>query len=1198
MRTAHSKDIWRSLKRGKKRFISILLITALGVTMLTGLTAACKDLRASADSFFDGQGLFDVSIMSTLGLTDEDVTALQALDGVAAAEGAYSETVYTAVDGRRMSVEMKTISAAGINVPYLMEGTLPQTANEIAVTQKYLQNTGKRVGASVVIEENLTTAQDSEEDALLEPAAETPSFPNTTYTISGVVIDPTNVNSPDGAVAFRSAVASDYTFFVLPAAVNSDVYTAVYLTVTDAAPMLCYSPEYEALVRNMTEKIERQVKTQREIARYNAVIAEAEEKLADARQEIDEKFAEADEEFAKAEQELADGRVELNDGLRTLAEEEQKANQALADAHAQINSGYAEMASGAAQLDAAEKQLADGENQLAQGRQTLEAAQRDAQAQLDAARTQLTAAQATAQGTHDNLTQQAAPIVDAMSGATKSAWNTVLTDLQAIFASACALQMQLQQMQGQLALLTPGTPEYTELEAQCTALTAQHTQAQSDANTAAEGVYGAFFTENFTENSSLDANALRTLAMELGQTGATLALLGEQLAQLDAQQAAAQAQFDAAWREIEANAAKLAEGRAQLAAGRAELESGSAQLAEGAAELVRQEEEARQKLTDARQELADGTRELTDGEQELLDNKAEVEEKRAEALQKLEDARDELTDIDMTQWYVQDRGTLSGYVNVESDAASIEAVGTAFPIVFFIVAILISLTTITRMVEEERGVIGTYKALGFSNGEIRRKYLLYAGAACVLGGLLGDFCGFVVLPKIVFSIFSVMYVLPTYTLQFDLAYGLGGAMLFVAGIVGATVLACRAELRQTPAALMRPKAPRVGTRVFLERITPLWKRLSFLNKVTARNLFRYKKRLFMTVAGIMGCTALVLCAFAIKDSVSDLMPRQYEQVYQYDILAATVGEDNDALLALLDGNAEVERYLNTQLENVKLKTATGEEKVQMIVVPQGASLDGYIQLLDLSGAPVQLADGGIYVTRNAATVLDFAQGDTVALQNLSLDEHTVTVTSLVENYLGNMVYMTQATYEEMFGAFEPNGALIALSAQCTDEPAFADTLSRNEAVLSAVSTQELRADFSTAFALINMVVYIILFMAAGLAFVVLFTLSTTNISERERELATIKVLGFFDGEVHSYVNKETLLLTALGILCGLPLGHALGSALSLVLQLPSIYFAVSIFPISYVLAAAISFCFALLVDLLTNRVLDRINPVEALKSIE
>lgn len=1194
MRTAHSKDIWRSLKRGKKRFVSILLITALGVTMLTGLTAACKDLRASADSFFDGQGLFDVSIMSTLGLTDEDVTALQALDGVAAAEGAYSEMVYTAVDGRRMSVEMKTISAAGINVPYLVEGALPQTANEIAVTQKYLQNTGKRVGASIVIEESLETANDSKEDALLEPAAETPSFPNTTYTISGVVIDPTDVNSPDGAVAFRSAVASDYTFFVLPVAVDSEVYTAVYLTLTDAAPMLCYSPEYEALVRDMTEKIEQQVKTQREIARYNAVIAEAEEKLADAQQEIDEKFAEADEEFAKAEQELANGRAELDDGLRTLQEEEQKANQALADAHAQINSGYAEMASGAAQLDAAEKQLTDGENQLAQGRQMLEAAQRDAQAQLDAARTQLTAAQAAAQAPHDQLTQTAAPIVEAMSDTTKSAWNTVLTDLQGVFAPACALQLQLQQMQAQLALLTPGTPEYTELEIQYTALTAQYAQTQSDANTAAAGVCGVFFAAN----PSLDATALTPLAMGLGQTGATLALLGEQLAQLDAQQAAAQAQFDAAWRELEANAAKLAEGRAQLAAGRAELESGSAQLAEGAAELVRQEEEARQKLADARQELADGTRELTDGEQELLDNKAEVEEKRAEALQKLEDARDALTDIDMTQWYVQDRGTLSGYVNVESDAASIEAVGTAFPIVFFIVAILISLTTITRMVEEERGVIGTYKALGFSNGEIRRKYLLYAGAACVLGGLLGDFCGFVVLPKIVFSIFSVMYVLPTYTLQFDLAYGLGGAMLFVAGIVGATVLACRAELRQTPAALMRPKAPRIGSRVFLERITPLWKRLSFLNKVTARNLFRYKKRLFMTVAGIMGCTALVLCAFAIKDSVSDLMPRQYERVYQYDILAATTGEDNDALLALLDGNAEVERYLNTQLENVKIKTATGEEKVQMIIVPQGASLDGYIQLLDLSGAPMQLADGGIYVTRNAATVLNFAQGDTVALQNLSLEEHTATVTSLVENYLGNMVYMTQATYEEMFGAFEPNGALIALSAQCTDEPAFADTLSRNKAVLSAVSTQELRADFSTAFALINMVVYIILFMAAGLAFVVLFTLSTTNISERERELATIKVLGFFDNEVHSYVNKETLLLTALGILCGLPLGHALGSALSLVLQLPSIYFAVSIFPISYVLAAAISFCFALLVDLLTNRVLDRIDPVEALKSIE
>ena len=453
--------------------------------------------------------------------------------------------------------------------------------------------------------------------------------------------------------------------------------------------------------------------------------------------------------------------------------------------------------------------------------------------------------------------------------------------------------------------------------------------------------------------------------------------------------------------------------------------------------------------------------------------------------------------------------------------------------------------------------------------------------------------------EIIFRIFDTMYLFPEYLLRFMPLLGCGGAALFAAGIVIATACACKAELVHMPAVLMRPKAPRAGSRVLLERITPVWKRLSFLNKVTARNLFRYKKRLFMTVAGIMGCMALLLFGFAVRDSVTDLLPRQYENVYRYDVMAAGAASDNDKILSYVNGDPNVQSALNVQISTVKLKNAAGkEEKAQMIVVPGDEPLAEYIGLYNLKDEEIGLLDGEILVTQNAANVLGFAAGDQVEIQDQDLNQREVTVSGLVRNYLGNNVYMTEKTYESLFGDYEPNGVFLKLSEECSDEIAYADDLGGKEGIVSYTSKQELSDEFSDAFTLINMVVYIVIIMAAALAFVVLFTLSTTNISERSRELATIKVLGFFDREVHLYVNKETMILTAIGIVCGIPLGYAFAQTLTYVLNMPSIYLAVSLHGKSYAMAAGLSFLFAILVDLLTNRSLDEIDPVEALKSVE
>ncbi len=1142
-----------------------MLITALGVMMLTGLRAACTDLRHSADAFYDQQNLFDVSVMSTLGMTESDVEALQKVEGILAAEGGYSETVRTEVEGKEQSAAVKTFTPDGMNVPYVLEGALPVKKNEIAVTKKYVNETGKTIGDTVTIREEF--------DPDLED--ETANFPNTEFVISAVVTDVMDINSTEGAASFRSTATTDHIFFVTPEAVDSEIYTAVYLTVSDAAPMLCYSDSYEEKIDAVIHTIETEVMEERKQARYDEVTGDAKAKLTDAEKELADGEKEARAELQKArdqlddaKQQIIDGKAELQRNRVTFQTEKinglqqlQDAKQQLDDGEAELNRQEAVLLDGLAayeasypdaigQIEAGEAQLAAEKQAAAQQFAAAEQQLADGKAQLDGTKAQLDAGQAQL----DQAKQQ----LDAAQ-AQLDAERTQLEANQVYLPPEQYAQAMEMIRQNQLVL----TQSYEQLAAE---------QAAMDGYMAA---YQAGLNEyNANYQSYLDGKAY------------------------------AEAEFAKAERQLADGRNQLTEAKAQLDVGLAAIAQAKQELAAGKAELQTQWNsydvqiaEAERQMADAEQQLIDAEREIAEGEKDYAEGKAEAEKELADARKQIDDGWKELEDIDV-QWYVQDRNSLGSYSGVRSDAGSIEAIGTVFPFIFLPVAILISLTTLTRMVEEDRGLIGTYKALGFTDREIRRKYLIYAAAACLFGGILGDLGGFILLPKIIQIVFGVMYQLPIFVLTFDFLYGIGGVLLFVLGIVGATFISCEAELKHMPAVLMRPKAPRAGSRVFLEYIGPLWKHLSFLNKVTARNLFRYKKRLFMTIIGIAGCTALVLCGFIIKDSVTDLMPAQYERVYQYDLMA--VADDNDKLLSYINEEEQVSDYRNLQISSVELINEEGhKETVQLFVVPDGMTMEGYVHLADTeTDELLTLDDNSAVVTLNVSRVMNFGAGDTISMQTMKLEQGEIQVKALMKNYMGNMVFMTETYYKTMFSDYGPNGILANLSEDCADHALFADELGQKDGLLSSLSTEVLKEEFATAFSLINMVVYLIIAMAAGLAFLVLFTLSTTNISERSRELATIKVLGFFDREVHMYVNKETLILTGIGIAAGLPLGYILGSLLTVVLNMPNIHFATTVSPWSFLISAAISFAFAIGVNLITDRVLDKIDPVEALKSIE
>lgn len=1095
--SAYKKDIWRSIWKGKKRFFAIMIITVLGTTMFSGLKAACVDLRHSADNFFDSQRLFDLCIMSTLGLTDEDIEVLSGLEGVEEATGVYSETVHVLVNGSDMSVALKTYMPEGINQPFVVEGHLPEQTHEVAITEKFSGASGLKVGDTFQVREDLKEDEEA-------------SFEFHEFQVAAIIIDVLDVNNAGGTVSFRSSSTEEDTIYILPEAVNSDIFTAVYITLEGSRELFCYSQEYEAKIEAFSDYIESEIKEQRTKARTEAVRKEAYEELEKAKEEVYD-------ELQKAEQELLEGEAELKEQLK--------------DAEKQLSEGETEFLT---QMEDARKKLLQGERDIQAGLKQLE----EAEQTLD--------------------TQEA--------------------EANAAFAEA------RRQIEDNYIKLETGQSELDAAAAQI-AVGEAGLKLRREALAAMESVTGNKYTEEWAEldaqEAQLEAGKVQLAAGQAEINSGRAQLHAAQL-ELESQELSAEEQFTA--------------GRKQIAEGRRALESGRADLIAGWAEYESGKAEGESKLEEGRQEYEEGKAE---GESKLEEGWLEYEGGKAEAEEELEKARKELEDMDMAEWYIQNRNSLGGYSNIASDADSIESIGTVFPIVFFVVAVLISLTTITRMVEEDRGLIGTYKALGFHNGEIRRKYILYALCASAAGSILGTIGAFVVLPGIIFYIFSTMYLLPGYEFLFEPVFGLSGPIFFVGGIVAATLLACRNELIQTPVTLMRPKTPRSGSRVLLERIPFVWNNMSFLNKVTARNLFRYKKRLIMTVSGIMGCMALLLFGFAVKDSVTDLVPRQYEKTFYYDAMAVSTAADNEKLLGYLDKDGNVDTYLNAIISSVKLENAEGgTETVQLIVVPDGEALQSYVQLRNTKGKELVLEDGEIALTQNAALILDIERGDLVELQTMELDRAEVPISNIVQNYLGNYIYMTRATYEQYFGDFKPNGAFIHISEHCPDPVLYCNALGNQEGIVTCVSTDEMKEQFSSAFTLINMVVYIVIIMAACLAFAVLFTLATTNISERIRELATIKVLGFYDNEVHSYVNKETMILTGIGILLGVPLGYAFAQTLTSILALPSIYLAVSLHPVSYLMAGGLSLAFALIVNMITDRSLNEINPVEALKSVE
>ena len=983
-----------------------------------------------------------------------------------------------------------------------------------------------------------------------------------------------------------------------------------------------------------------------------------------------QQLSDAKKELTDGKQQLADGRKQIEDGWSQLNSAKQQvedglsqlnaARSQLADSEAQINEKQSELTAGYEQLTAAKQQVSDGEAQLREAEKTLESKQ----AELDSGREQLETGKNTIKETKTALTGQKeqceAGLVQVSEGesqinSSEEALSGQQAQLDELTSQKEALSSQAAELQAQYdagAEAGKTEEELAELSTQIQTLNGQISAMEEQINAGQAQIDGA--QAELTAKKSELAQTRAELESSLGQINEGFSQIKEQeetLSQTEAQLNEGQEELDkgkkeletkkaelsAAKEEIAANQATLDDGqsqldsaRAQLSSGRQQLEEKQAQLNAGQAEIQANTEkltssqaeldaneqklldgekeirENEQKLKDAKKDLEDAKKKLSDGKKEYQDGKKEADDKIAEAQQKIEDAQKEVDDIETPEWILSDRNDLPEYSDFGDNAERLKNIGKVFPMIFFLVAALISLTTMTRMVEEQRTQIGTMKALGYGKASIASKYLSYAFLATVGGSIAGVLFGEKVLPFIIIQAYGIMYwnIGDHMQLDYELQYALIASGAAVICTMGATLFSCAKTLAETPASLMRPPAPKEGKRILIERISFIWKHLSFSWKSSMRNLFRYKKRLFMTIFGIAGSMGLMLVGFGLYDSIMDIAILQYDQIQHYDAMVindedATDSQEKD-LLKFLDGNSEIDHYTRVQLTKMTAPKEKGSVSIYVYVPENTENFKEDVTLRDRkSHEQYELTDDGAVICEKTASLIGVKTGDEITLEKDNR-KYKVKITAVTENYMGHYVYMTPPCYEKTFGEKpEYSSTVYTMKEDAeSDLETLGNAILKYPAALSISYTSSTAGQVERMLGSLGAVIWVLIISAGMLAFVVLYNLNNINITERQRELATLKVLGFYDGEVSQYVFRENVLLSFIGILAGAVFGIFLHRYVITTVEVDAVMFGRNIKPISFVYSGLITFGFSMFVNMVMHFKLKKIDMVESLKSVE
>lgn len=1104
-------DAVREIRHTLSRFLSILVLAALAVAFLAGLRATAPDMKYTADRYYDRTGFMDGWVLSTLGLTQEDLDALSAADGVEEVEGAWSVDA-TAVD---CIVSVRSLPER-LNLLEVKRGRLPEAPNECVTEGLLLVELGLELGDTL----ELTLEEENEGD-----------LTRTSYTIVGVVNCPLYVGTDRGTSSLGSG-SVDAFLFVPGENFTYDYYTAAYFTGEGLRELGSYGDEYEDRAEALLDSLD-PLGSERAEIRYETLVGDAQTELDEAQAELDDARAEADQELADGRRELDDARKELDQGWADYREGRDTLDRELADA-------ARELADAARKLNNAQAELDDGRTQYEDGL----AQYREGLAQYE-----------------DGLARYQSGLAQYQAGLAEYERNKAVLDGQQAQVNEGLAQYEAALKQAE------GTPAYEQVLAQLAEQKAQLDMAQAQ----------------------LDAGYAQLAPVKNQLDGAR--------AELDSSKAV----LDGSKAELDSAKAVLDETERQLAQAEREIAGGWRDYRSGQAELAQAREDGERELADALGKLEDGEAEYADGLREYEDGKAEADGKIADAQQKLDDARDELDQVEECQWYILGRNTNVGFVSFAQDTERVSNLATIFPVIFFLVAALACLTTMTRMVEEQRTEIGALKAMGFSRLSISKKYIGYAFLASLLGGVIGLGVGATLIPAVVANAFGIMYAMPPLEFREQNTLCVLSVLAAVACTTGAALWACLSTLMAAPANLMRPKAPKAGKRVFLERVRPVWKRLSFTWKVTMRNLFRYQRRFWMTVIGIGGCTALIVTGFGLHESIFAILNKQFDEISLYD---ATAGLDGDAapeeLAAVtdyLDGSGMVEWWHLTSQTAAEASAGGMAYDVGLYAIDD---FEGFTQFMNLrhrkDGGAVTPPGDGVILTEKLSELLGVEVGDTVTIDKDGRVE--VRVDDIVEHYVQHNVYLSAACYERLFGEAPAQNLLLLEYGEGAESDQVSAELMAMDAVTSHSYIAAIRDSFTNSMEAIDYAVVIIILSAAALAFVVLYNLTNINITERVRELATLKVLGFFDKEITAYVYRENVFLTLFGIVLGLVMGRLLHAWLVLTVEVDLVMFGRTAPAYAYVLAAVLTAVFSVMVNVAAHFKLKKVDMVESLKTVE
>ena len=1351
------KEFWMEIRKSKSRFISILLIVALGVAFFSGIQASSPDMRYSGDAYYDESSLMDIKVVGTMGLTSDDVSSIESIDGIESAEGAWSTDVMCGEGQKQKVLHIESINDT-VNKLDVQEGRLPEKSGEIFLDSTFASSNEYKVGDKVALRE--------EGDSLV--------LVTTEYTVVGTGRSPLYISFNRGNTTLGTGEVNGFGY-VLPEDFDQEIYTQIYVTVHGAKGLTSYTDGYENLIAKIKDRVENiaddrcQIRLASVKADAQEEIDDAQKKLDDGKKEADEKLADAKEELDKGEKDLEDGRQEYEDGKSQLED----AKTELADGKKQLEDAKTELTDGKNQLEDAKAQLADGKSQLESARSQLSSSKSqldtarsqlddgwsqvnaakaqlaDGQAQLDSAQKQVTSGLAELEENQKTLDENKAKLADGKAQieageqqleAAKQTLTTKQSELDQSKAEIIAGQQQIEstrtqlnaqkqqitdglsqvsageaQLQDGISALESAKAQLTELQSQLEIVRASYNAALENPDASQEEIdilaaqvsaleeQEAAVSQQIQASEAQIESQRQQLAATRSELESGLAAVEDGLSQLSQKESelnagreqitAGQAEIDAGWiqiqeqentlaaskaeieageqelekgqkqlkaakkklnkaqkeidsnaetlaagqAELDANVAKLNDSEAQYASGLEQYNSGARQIAENEAKLTSGEQEIAEneaKLADGEKEIADNEKKLADGEKEITDNekklqdavkdlkkgekdladgkkeyedaKKDAEDEIAENQQKLDDAKKELEDLEMPEWMVTDREELPEYTDYGDNADRLRNIGQVFPVIFFLVAALISLTTMTRMVEEQRTQIGTLKALGYKKSAIAAKYICYAFFATLLGSVLGMLIGEKIIPYIIITAYGIMYhnVANTISIDYQPGFALIASAASVVCTVGATLFASGKELQETPASLMRPPAPKEGKRVLLERLTFIWKHLSFSWKSTIRNLFRYKKRLIMTVFGIAGSMGLMLVGFGIQDSISDIAAIQYRELQHYD---GMVIEDSDAteeehaeLFEYMKENEQIAHCNRVQMTKISAPKGSSNISIYLFVPESLSEFARDVTLKNrITGETYELTDEGAAISEKTASLLGLKVGDMIPLKKGD-KEYKVRVAVITENYMSHYLYMTPRVYEQTFGEMpEYENIVFTMQEDCKDDLEMAGSrILANPGALSISYTSSLASQVDRMLSTLDAVILVLIVSAGMLAFVVLYNLNNINITERQRELATLKVLGFYDGEVSQYVLRENVILTVLGIMFGAVFGILIHRYVITTVEVDAVMFGRNIKPLSFLYSGILTSIFSIVVNGVMHFKLKTIDMVESLKSVE